>query len=193
MLQSVVWQRNKLALSAGPHSIQTASCQAPWNTTVEKRVNVLITFVTTWCDNGSFTDTAVEVLLQHPVSGNEQIWSFINSFVFTYFNVSSKFCAQGVRRSWCWPREGDPALHRDLTRFRELLSWIIVRENLLFSFFFQIHSYSNVVLLFYSTVLLPRFQTSRFFSFEASSCPELTFTSTAPIWSLQYRWHTSHN
>lgn len=32
---------------------------------------------------------------------------------------------------------------------------------------------------------VPRLQTSRFFSLDTSSCPELTFISAAPIWSLQ--------
>ena len=43
MWQSVVWQRNKPVLNAGPRSTQRASCQALWNITVERTVQVLIT------------------------------------------------------------------------------------------------------------------------------------------------------
>lgn len=43
MLQSVVWQRNKPALNAGPRSTQTASCRALWNTAVKITVEALIT------------------------------------------------------------------------------------------------------------------------------------------------------
>lgn len=35
MLQFLIWQRNKPALNAGPHSSQRALCQAPWSTTEE--------------------------------------------------------------------------------------------------------------------------------------------------------------
>lgn len=49
----------------------------------------------------------------------------------------------------------------------------------------DIYQFINTLqVIFPVDVFLPRPHTSRFFSFDTSICPELTFTSTVPIWSL---------
>lgn len=73
---------------------------------------------------------------------------------------------------------------RDLGNFCPKYQW---KEN--YWFIFQQYSCINCDYVFFvhwcsGAQCLPRLQTSRFFSFETSSCPELTFTSTTPIWSL---------
>lgn len=168
---------NKSAQNVGQLNTQTMSCQALWNITVKKMVRSLIT-----PDNIQYVDKVLKLSMWRR---RVPFCWFLENTV-TYFNVGSKSCAEGIRRSHCLTWKAYLAIHGDFTTLRKLLSYIFKRIKVVTSLFWNIWLQWKCFLNWRSGAnCSPRAQTSRFFSFETSTCPEFTFTSTTPIWSLQ--------